>query len=357
MTEQAVDDSRQGENAPGPTEAEIGQILVGDIELSEMVHLHVPAAEGHIGSGCILGFEAKRPAGGHPHIDAEVHPARHKAGDRVLLDVCARQIADRAKERVEQELNHRPGDGCRDIRHDFSGVRIAPGLPVFPGFGLRDRRDGPGLEKPEHAIANGPLDVLGTAELSLDASNGSSESPGGFEIQRGLAGHQVPANQLQILFSQKDAIWLDLAGDESLAQPSARLDHDPAAAARDRVEAERHSGGIRLNLPLHDDGHLDLLVVDAVASAIFECPLSPQRGPASLDRLETLLERLYAQNGLILPGKRMPRQVFRSCGGTHGHNGGPQSAVYGCDLLAQSVRQRFASDEPANLSEHVLCLV
>ncbi len=151
---------------------------------------------------------------------------------------------------------------------------------------------GPGLEEPEHAVANRPLDVLGTAKLLLDASNPTSRAcRADLRSSEGSFADKVLADQLQVLLSQQDAIRLDLARDQGLAQPPARLDHDPAAAARDGIDAERHPGGVRLDLLLHDDGHLDLLVVDAIASAVLKGPLSPQGGPAPLDRIETLFER------------------------------------------------------------------
>ena len=63
--------------------------------------------------------------------------------------------------------------------------------------------------------------------------------------------------------------------------------------------------------PLHDDGHVDLPVVEAVAQAVGHGPLGEQRGPAPADVLEDRRRPHDVQVRVVLAGERGRRQVLR----------------------------------------------
>ena len=62
---------------------------------------------------------------------------------------------------------------------------------------------------------------------------------------------------------------------------------------------------------LHDDGHVDLPVVEAVAQAVGHGPLGEQRGPAPADVLEDRGRPHDVQVRVLLAGERGRRQVLR----------------------------------------------
>jgi hypothetical protein len=90
---------------------------------------------------------------------------------------------------------------------------------------------------------------------------------------------------------------------------------------RDGVGREQDAGRPREEHLLHDHGHVDRTVVDAVALAVGHGPLGEQRGPAPADLLE---DRGWAHDvevRVLLAGEGGRRRVLCRRAGSHGVGG------------------------------------
>lgn len=134
------------------------------------------------------------------------------------------------------------------------------------------------------------------------------------------------------------------AVDDRVAAARGGVDDHLAARARDRVRREQHTGGGRLDHPLHHHRHADGCVVDALAdpvgSAVRDGPLPRQGRPAPLHGLDHRIRTAHVQHGVVLSGEAGVRQVLRGGAGPHRHRAPAQPFVGGDDLLAQLVGQR-----------------
>ena len=101
------------------------------------------------------------------------------------------------------------------------------------------------------------------------------------------------------------------AGDQGLAEAEAGLHRGDLPVGRDGVGREEDAGRVREDHPLHDDGHVDLPVVEAVAQAVGHGPLGEQRGPAPADVLEDRGRPHDVQVRVVLAGEGGRRQVLR----------------------------------------------
>ena len=110
-------------------------------------------------------------------------------------------------------------------------------------------------------------------------------------------------------------------GDQGLAEAEAGLHRDDLPVRRDRVGREQDAGCHREDHLLHDHGHVDLPVVEAVPQAVGHGPLGEQRGPAPADVLEDRRRPHDVQVRVLLARERRRRQVLRRRAGTDGVGG------------------------------------
>ena len=102
-----------------------------------------------------------------------------------------------------------------------------------------------------------------------------------------------------------------LAGDDRLAEPEHRLDHHAVAAAARRVDREQHAGDVRLDHPLHDDRHVEV-VERALARAVEQRALGEERRPAVAHAADHLGRAADVQVGLLLAGEARGLRVLRA---------------------------------------------
>ena len=108
------------------------------------------------------------------------------------------------------------------------------------------------------------------------------------------------------------------AGDEGLAEAEAGLHGGDLPVGRDGVGREQDAGRLREDHLLHDHGHADLPVVEAVAQAVGHGALGEQRGPAPTDVLEDRRRTHDVQVRVVLAREGCRRQVLRRRAGSDG---------------------------------------
>ena len=193
------------------------------------------------------------------------------------------------------------------------------------------RRDRPALDDLEAVVDQAPFDVLGAAEMRFDPPAQPHE-PHDLLIRqrrllllfrvdrlflrpacrRGVNGKPLGADRLGDDFTVPHLVEVrvDQAGDQGLAEAEAGLHRGDLPVARDGVRREEDSGRMREDHLLHDDGHVDLPVVDAVAQAVGHGPLGEQRGPAPADVLQDRGRPHDVQVRVLLAGERGRRHVL-----------------------------------------------
>ena len=125
-------------------------------------------------------------------------------------------------------------------------------------------------------------------------------------------------NQRHILLAQDQPIGLYPARDKCISEACTRLDDDPAATPRDRINGKGNPRGVSVNLLLHDHGHLHVTVIDAVSLPVVVRTLGPQRSPAFPHCIETAFQRCDIQKRIVLSSKRMSGQVLGRCRRSYG---------------------------------------
>jgi hypothetical protein len=110
-------------------------------------------------------------------------------------------------------------------------------------------------------------------------------------------------------------------GDQSLAEAEAGLHGGDLPVGRHGVGREQDAGHLREDHLLHDHGHVDGAVVDAVPLAVGHGPLGEERGPAPADVLEDRGRPDDVQVGVLLTGEGGRRQVLRRRAGSDGEGG------------------------------------
>ena len=101
------------------------------------------------------------------------------------------------------------------------------------------------------------------------------------------------------------------AGDQGLAEAEAGLHGGDLPVRGDGVGREQDAGRLREDHLLHDHGHVDLPVVEAVPQAVGHGPLGEQRGPAPADVLEDRRRPHDVQVRVLLAREGGRRQVLR----------------------------------------------
>ena len=169
------------------------------------------------------------------------------------------------------------------------------------------RGDRPALDELEAIVDQAPFDVLGTAEVRFDPPAQLGE-PHDLRIRqrwlllplrldrqflrpacrRGVDGKLLGGNRLgdDLAVPHLVDVRVHHAGDQGLTEAEAGLHRGDLPVAGDGVGREKNAGRLREDHPLHDDGHVDLPVVQAVSRAVSHGPLGEERGPAPADVLE-----------------------------------------------------------------------
>ena len=176
------------------------------------------------------------------------------------------------------------------------------------GRGDREQRgDRPALDDPEAIVDQAPFDVLRTAEVRFDPPAQLRESHD-LRIRqrrlllplrldrlflrparrRGVDGKLLGGDRLgdDLAVPHLVDVCVHQAGDQGLAEAEAGLHGGDLPVGGDGVGREQDAGRLREDHLLHDHGHLDLPVVEAVPQAVGHGPLGEERGPAPADVLE-----------------------------------------------------------------------
>ena len=115
-------------------------------------------------------------------------------------------------------------------------------------------------------------------------------------------------------------IGIGCAGDDGFSQTRIGVDDGLTTFASDRIGGEKHARDRRLNQTLHDDGQLDMALIESKALTITHRTICPQRSPAVPDRIEDRIDTNDIEICLLLASKRQLRQVFS--GGRRAHRHG-----------------------------------
>ena len=124
-----------------------------------------------------------------------------------------------------------------------------------------------------------------------------------------LLGRDCPGDDLAV--PHLVDVRVHQAGDQGLAEAEAGLDGDDLPVGGDRVGREQDAGRLRDDHPLHDHGHVDLPVVEAVPQAVGHGPLGEQGCPAPADVLEDRGRPHDVQVRVLLAREGGRRQVLR----------------------------------------------
>ncbi len=131
------------------------------------------------------------------------------------------------------------------------------------------------------------------------------------------------------------AIGRDQAGDDAFAQPPRRLDEHALPFRVERVAREQHAGRFRRHQPLHDDGHRQSFVADALMPAIRDGSFALQRLPAAADGGAHLVLAAHAEDRFLLAGETGDGPVLRRGRRAHGDRSATQLSISVGDLLYQ----------------------
>ncbi len=206
---------------------------------------------------------------------------------------------------------------------------------VLPVTGRRDgeqRGDRPALDDLEVIVDQTPFDVLGAAEVRFDPP-AQLRKPHDLCIgqrwqvlpppldrpflrpacRRGVDGKLLGGDRLgdHLAVAHLVAVSVHQAGDQGLAEAEAGLHGGDLPIRRDGVGREKDAGRRREDHLLHDHGHLDLLMVEAVPQAVGHSPLREERCPAPADVLRDRRRPHDVQVRVLLAREGGRRQVLR----------------------------------------------
>ena len=119
--------------------------------------------------------------------------------------------------------------------------------------------------------------------------------------------HDLPA---VARIAENKTVRSDQTADQGLAETGAGLDDRFVARASDRIRGEHHTGHVRGNHALHDDGELHRDLRESVLLAVGDGPVAPERRPAAADGVEQGAFAAHPQECLLLAGERSLRQVL-----------------------------------------------
>ena len=163
-----------------------------------------------------------------------------------------------------------------------------------------------------------------------------------------MLGTDGPGDDLAV--AHLEAVRVDQAGDQGLAEAEAGLHGGVLPVARDGVGREQDAGSGREDHLLHDHGHVDLPVVEAVPQAVGHGSLGEERCPAPADVLEDRRRPDDVQVRVLLARKGGCRQVLRCRAGSDGVAGLlVVSGERACDRRRQIVRDGDPFDATADL--------
>ena len=314
------------------------------------------------------------PISGSDLPRASRRPARLAGEASALGDVDEQPPAGLGHGRGGRQLPEGEPEGLHGVGHHLlmTDGDVDVVLPVAGRGDGEQRGDRPALDDLEAIIDQAPFDVLGTAEVRFDPPAELRE-PHDLRIgQRRLllplpARSPVPASRLPARRGWQAAWWRSpwrrprrhapcrrpaFTRPETRASPRPKLASTEATfrLRRDGVGREQDAGRLREDHLLHDHGHVDLPVVEAVPQAVGHGPLGEQRGPAPADVLEDRRRPHDVQVRVLLAGEGGRRQVLRRRAGSDGVGGLlAEPGERAGDRRRQIVRDGDPFDGPADL--------
>src|ERR687886_834823 len=118
-------------------------------------------------------------------------------------------------------------------------------------------------------------------------------------------------------------IGIDGAGDHSLSETGAGVDHRLTALAGKGMSREEHASCNRINHLLDHHSQAHGRVIDAQALTVTDGPVGPQRSPAAFHRFEHRFDADDIEVGILLTGKTGEGQVFSRSRRAHSHRDRP----------------------------------
>ena len=132
--------------------------------------------------------------------------------------------------------------------------------------------------------------------------------------------HLLGADRLadDLAVAHLEHVRVHQARDQGLTEAEAGLHGGDPPVARDGVGREQDAGHLREDHLLHDHGHVDRTVVEAVPQAVGHGPIGEQRGPAAADVLEDRGRAHDVQVSVVLAGEGGRRQILCRRAGSDG---------------------------------------
>ena len=243
-----------------------------------------------------------------------------------------------------RQLPHGEPQGLHGVGHHLlmTDGDVDVVLPVAGRGDGEQRGDRPALDDLETVVDQAPFDVLGAAEVRFDPPAELRQSHDLRVGQRrlllprrvdrlflrpasrqGVDGQLLGGDRLgdDLAVAHLVGVRVHQAGDQGLAEAEAGLHGGDLPVARDGVGREQDAGRMREDHLLHDHGHLDLPVVEAVPQAVGHGPLGEERGPAPADVLEDRRRPHDVQVGVLLACEGGRRQVLCRRTGADGVGG------------------------------------
>ena len=317
MRDEVPEDARPGQQVLGPAEAEVGQVFVGDLQQALLPEGHLRATQGFGETG---GPE-ERPGKGlrrrQNRVDVEIDASGNEPHDGSAAEVGSRQPKGRAGDLAKKQSDHGPGSGSHDVGRHLAGVEIAPDLAVLPRPGVAPRGDRARLEEEDASAGGGPFDVLRAVEKAFDLARELAEPLRQGFIQTRRVRRTV-SNDAQGGFLEHDAVGIQLARHQAVAQTRRPFDDHPSGVAGDRVEGEEHACRFGRNHFLDQHGHGRIGQRPAFFGLERTYANGEQRQPALLDRGQEGIAPLNVQKGLELAGEGMVRGIFDRRTRAHG---------------------------------------
>jgi hypothetical protein len=292
------------------------------------------------------------------------------------------QVPGDVDEQTPARLGHGPGrrqlpqgkpQGLHGVGHHLlmTDGDVDVVVPVARLGDGEQRGDRPALDDLEAVLDQAPFDVLGAAEVRFDPPAEPRE-PHDLRVgQRwlfllcgldrllvcsssgqGVDGTLLGGDRLgdDVAVAHRVAVGVHQAGDQRLAEAEAGLDGRDLPVGGDGVGREQDAGRPREDHLLHDHGHVDLPVVEAVPQAVGHGPLGEQRCPAPADMLEDRRRPYDVQISVLLAREGSRRQVLRRRARPDGVAGAlAEPGECAGDRRRQIVRNDGPLDGPADL--------
>ncbi len=279
---------------------------------------------------------------GFPQDLQEVGAARWRS--EALGDVDEQPPAGLVHGRRGRQQEQGEPQGLHGVRHHLLVTDGDVDVVLFvAGRGDGEQRcDRPALDDVEAIVDQAPFDVLGAAEVRFDPP-AQLRQPHNLRIrqrwlvlplrldrlllrpacQRGVDGEPLAGDLLgdDLAAAHLVDVRVHQAGDQRLAEAEAGLHGDDLPVGGDGVGREQDAGCLREDHLLHDHGHVDLPVVEAVPKAVGHGPLGEERGPAPADVLEDRRRSHDVQIRVLLAREGCRRQVLRRRARSHGVGG------------------------------------